>query len=585
MSEGIKVSEVLENKMIKQEIEQVINDALKSLNLESRGFIVEHPDLKMGDYSTNVAIKHGHKDELFQYIDAHKPNSVEKVELAGPGFINFYLSKEFFKKSLGEIIEKGEVFGKGEHAKGYKVMVEHTQPNPFKALHIGHMMNNTIGEAISRIIQWNGADVRTATYHGDVGLHVAKAVYGLEQVLLQREHYQEVKKRVEAGASEGLVLLEDTREALKHIYASGNLMYESDENAKKEILLINKKIYEGKDPWIMFLYKAGRQASLAQFEELYVLLGSKFDYHFYESESGDIGKEVVLKNTPNIFEESDGAVVYKGEKVGLHTRVFLNSEKLPTYEAKEIGLVQIKSEKFAFDNSLTITGNEQDAFFQVVEAATGEVFPNLKGKIEHKGHGMLRLPTGKMSSRTGDVITAETLIEMVAEKIKSVMEKTDRVSGPVAEKDTAEKIAIGAIKYMILRSNIGSDIIFDIEKSVSTEGDSGVYLQYAHARANSILEKAGRKGSVEGERKNTHEIEKLLYRFPEIVERAGAEYAPNYVINYVTELASAFNNFYAHEPVLEESPESAYRLAIVEAFKIVMRNSLNILGIPAPERM
>ena len=156
-----------------------------------------------------------------------------------------------------------------------------------------------------------------------------------------------------------------------------------------------------------------------------------------------------------------------------------------------------------------------------------------------------------------------------------------------------EGVAIGAIKYMILRQSIGQDIIFDFEKSVSTEGDSGVYLQYAHARANSILEKAGKRGDARGERKNNHEIEKLLYRFPEIVERAGKEYAPNFIVTYLTELAASFNNFYAHEPVLsstklgtgEEGPESAYRLAIVEAFKTVMKNGLTVLGIPAPERM
>lgn len=513
-----------------KEIENLITESLKELGLETVKFSVEHPtDLKMGDYSTNVGIVTGKAKEIVEVLKKTRPNF--EIELAGPGFINFRLPKEFFAESLKEIKDKGEKFGQGKHAKGYKVMVEHTQPNPFKAFHIGHLMNNAIGESIARIIKANGAEVKTASYHGDIGMHVAKALW-------------------------------------KGDYAIGAKAFEEDVEAKAEIQAINKKVYEQSDPELNQRYKEGREKSLAAFEQMYERLGSQFDYHFFESESGEIGKKIVEENIGKVFEESDRAIVYKGEKVGLHTRVFLNSEKLPTYEAKEIGLAQMKSEKFAFDNSLTITGNEQDAFFQVVESAIGEVFPNLKGKMEHKGHGMLRLPTGKMSSRTGDVITAEELIETVKEKVKG-----------------DEQVAVGAIKYMILRQGIGQDIIFDIEKSVSTEGDSGVYLQYAHARASSLLEKAGKEGDTTGGRANTHEIEKLLYRFPEIVERAGKEYAPNFLVTYLTLLASSFNNFYAHEPVLEEGPESSYRLAIVEAFKIVMQNGLNILGIPAPERM
>jgi arginyl-tRNA synthetase len=138
---------------------------------------------------------------------------------------------------------------------------------------------------------------------------------------------------------------------------------------------------------------------------------------------------------------------------------------------------------------------------------------------------------------------------------------------------------------MILRQSIGNDIIFDIDKSVSTEGDSGVYVQYAHARAGSLMEKAGKKGDAGGEREKVHEVEKLLYRFPELVERAQTEYAPNLITTYLTELASAFNNFYAHEEVIGDSPEASYRLAVVEAFKTVMKNGLSILGIPSPERI
>lgn len=531
---------------MKKEIEKLIEDTLKELNIESKGFVVEHPDLKMGDYSTNVAIKHGRKEEIWSHLNQNKPDWIEKIELAGPGFINFTLSKEFFKKSLREIIEKGENFGRSEHAKGFKVMVEHTDPNPFKEFHIGHLMPNVIGSAIANIFKWNGAEVKQANYQGDAGLHVAKAVWAM-------------KKGFDFNAA----------------YAEGHKAYEENPEAKKEIEEINKKIYDKSDPEINEVYENGRKESLKYFEAIYEKLGTRFDYSFFESETAAMGKRIVEENIGKVFEKSDGAVVFRGEKIdpSLHTRVFINSQGIPTYEAKDLGNAKNKYDQYPHDLSVVVTGNEIKEYFRVMLAALAQIYPDLAKKTKHLPHGMLRLPTGKMSSRTGSVITAEELIEEVKGKVKG-----------------DEKVAIGAIKYMILRQGIGQDIIFDFEKSVSTEGDSGVYLQYAHARANSILEKARSRTdmiyhiSVIDSRK-THEVERLLYRFPEIVERAGAEYAPNYITTYLTELAGAFNNFYAHEPVLEDSPESPYRLAIVEAFKTVMKNGLTVLGIPAPERM
>ncbi len=542
---------------IRDKITKLIEEALTSLGIPETSFVVEHPtDPKMGDYSTNVAIKfRDKKDDIFAYIEKNKPEEIEKVELAGPGFINFYLSKEFFKESLEEIVEKGDEFGKSEHAKGHKVMVEYTDPNPFKEFHIGHLMSNAIGEAVARIIESNGARVIRANWEGDVGIHVAKAIWGMKK--------NEVSLNANSSSDWGKA------------YALGAKAYEEDENAKKEIVEINKKVYEQSDPDINSAYVLGRTVSLDSFELMYQKLGTKFNYYFFEGKEGVKGKPIVEEYLEKgVFEKSEGAVIFPGEKYGLHTRVFINSQGLPTYEAKELGL---NKEKFEVEpdlsQSVIVTGNEIKEYFKVLLKVMSLIFPKIAEKTKHLPHGMLRLPEGKMSSRTGNVITAESLIEEVKEKVKG-----------------QEDVAIAAIKYMILRQAIGNDIIFDFEKSVSTEGDSGVYLQYAHARANSILEKARdlrKTGSVQHSmsHRETHQVEKLLYRFPEMVERAGAEYAPNYIVTYLTELAAAFNNFYATEPVLEDSPESAYRLAIVEAFKTVMKNGLTILGIVAPERM
>ena len=216
-----------------------------------------------------------------------------------------------------------------------------------------------------------------------------------------------------------------------------------------------------------------------------------------------------------------------------------------------------------------------------------ETFPDLAEKTKHIGHGMLRLPEGKMASRTGNVVTAESLIEKARQMI---LEKIQERGFSEQEKQmVAEQVAIGSIKYSILRQSIGSDIIFNFEKSISFEGDSGPYLQYSHARANSVLEKA-KKERIKASLKNVpHEIstlEKLMHQFPEIVEKAGKEYEPHYVVLYLTELAREFNNYYANNKIVDKADEfSPYKIALTEAFSIIMKNGLWLLGIQAPERM
>ena len=527
--------------MIAAEIEKIIG---REINL------VHPKDLRNGDYTLIVDEKTAEED--FQKLEKNKPAYISKIEFIKPRFINIYLSKEFFGESLREIIEKRDSFGKGEHVKGFKIMVEYTDPNPFKEFHIGHLMSNAIGETIARIFEWNGAVVKRANWEGDVGIHVAKALWGAKK----------------SGISTNPTTTSDFGKA----YAIGAKAYEEDSNAKIEITELNKKIYEKSDPEINLLYELGRRISLDSFETMYEKLGTKFNYYFFESKEGVMGKPIVEAHIEDgVFEKSDGAIVFKGEKYGLHTRVFINSQGLPTYEAKELGL---NKEKFEVEPdlglSVIVTGNEIKEYFKVLLKVMSLIFPNIAEKTKHLPHGMLRLSSGKMSSRTGDVITAEALIEEVKSRTKG-----------------DEQVAIAAIKYMILRQAIGNDIVFDFEKSVSTEGDSGVYLQYAHARANSILEKAKNTGKTYGiiglsyVSRNTHEIERLLYRFPEIIERAGKEYAPNYITTYLTELASSFNNFYAQEQIIGNE----YRMMITQAFKIVMKNGLTILGIPAPERM
>ncbi|MCK5059958.1 MAG: arginine--tRNA ligase [Candidatus Pacebacteria bacterium] len=554
---------------MKKELKNLIEEMLKKVGIQNPTNVsVEHPaDLSYGDYSSNVALVYSKEFamssndlalKLVSELEKERLPEIEKIEIAGRGFINFSLASSFLSKTIAGINKNGDTYGKTNIFNKEKTIVEYTDPNPFKEFHIGHLMSNTIGEAISRVIEYNGAEVKRACYQGDVGLHVAKAVWG---------------KLKNPDASWG------------EAYALGAIS-QADARIKAEIIDINQKIYE-KDPSLFLLYGEGKKESLEKFEEIYKRLETHFDYYFFESDTGKFGKKLVEKYKEKIFEKSEGAVVFKGEKYGLHTRVFINSQGLPTYEAKELDLAKIKYEKYPYDKSIVVTANEVNEYFKVVHKALELMFPDLAKKTIHISHGMLRLPEGKMSSRTGKVITAESLIGEVKERIKEKV--SDRKLTEEEKEKISEQVAIGAIKYSILKQTSGKDIIFDFDKSLSFEGDSGPYLQYTHTRALSVLNKAKEEKIPQNtylEVRLPSNIERLLYRFPEIVERAGREYEPHYITTYLMELAGLFNSFYAKEKIVDSSdPQSPYKVTITNAVAIVLKNGLALLGIPAPEKM
>lgn len=569
---------------MKEKLEVLIIEALGALGIEAGTIVLERPaDLLHGDYATNAALVYGKKagiaprelaGKLVEKILETSIEEIKELEVAGPGFINFRLSDEYLASALKEAVEQGEKWGRNEILKGKKVIVEYTDPNPFKEFHIGHLMSNAIGESVARIVEASGAETKRACYQGDVGMHVAKTMLHPSMMTDEAIALRKLKSFDEQVALWGLA------------YKDGSLAYEeNNDDSRKKIVELNKIIYERTDSKINELYDWGRQVSLDYFETIYKKLGTKFDEYFFESETGEFGKKVVLDN-PAIFEQGEGgAVVYKGdESKGLHTRVFVNSEELPTYEAKELGLAKIKYDRYPYDISIVITGNEVNAYFKVLLDAMAKVFPDLAVKTVHISHGMLRLPTGKMSSRTGDVITAESLIADTKERALTKISK--ELFSSEEQEELAEKVAIGAIKYSILRQASGKDIIFDFEQSLSFEGDSGPYLQYTYARTRSLLEKAGEKKiDALAWHTETNPLHKFLLRFPEVILRASEEQEPHYIATYLIELAREFNSFYAHTIVLDDSADEPYKLALVKAVSQTMNNGLDLLGISAPERM
>ena len=558
---------------MESQIRQAITEVLKNLGIEGVEFSVEHPaDLSHGDYATNVAMvcaKQMDKSpreiaENFAKELEGKIPAVEKIEIAGPGFINFRLARNFFSEKIAGILNAGDAWGKNDFLKGEEIIFEYTSPNLFKPLHIGNLVGNIAGESISRLMEWGGATLHRVNYPSDIGLTVAKGVWGL---------------KTRGGDPKDIIQIGEA-------YRTGNTAYE-DGSAKEEIEAVNRALYEGRNEELVAFRKTGIETSRKHLNELCRMLGTQFDAEIFESDVSEAGTKIVREKVGSVFEESDGAVIFRGERYGLHTRVFLNSQGLPTYEAKDMGNFAKKQALFPnWTRSYVVTGGEQREYFKVLNAALREVFPETKEKrIENIATGFLTLTTGKMSSRKGNVLTGEDLIADVREEAR------ERAKESRAEniEELTEQVAVGAIKYQILRQAVGSDIVFDKARALSLEGDSGPYLMYTHARLSSILEKAQSEGLVAD---TTHAprvpygVEKLVYQFDEMVREAQEKHAPHHLVTYLTALASEFNSFYAHEQIVDVADAYApYKVALADTVRQTLKNGLWILGIKAPTKM
>lgn len=643
------MKDVLKNYILNTLMELQLLEESEKDQVLSR-IVVERPaDMSHGDYATNVAMVFAPKAkksplalaieivEKLKIVQIERQSvttvadeqddfgNLEKIEIAGPGFINFYLKSSVYRKTISDILAAGDTYGSNaseinteKTSKGQqnKIAFEYTDPNPFKVFHIGHLMANTAGESLARLAELNGAEVKRFCYQGDVGRHIALMMWGLRLmdsgIPLESASISEkvayFGKAYALGAT-AFKKLEDASKADGHVDEQERANSPEFKKMEDEVRELNRKIYDRSDAELNEIYDKGKEWSLQHFEELYEILGTKFDRYFFESQVTAKGIEIVKANTAphgaSVFEESNGATIFPGEKYGLHTRVFLNKDRLPTYEGKEIGLLPTKYDAYNYDLGVTVTANEQDEYFKVVYKAASLIpaFTEIVANMKHVSHGMLRLTTGKMSSRTGDVITGESLLMDMIEQSLEKMKERDMTEDE--KKVVAKDVAVAAIKYTVLRQSLGRDIIFDPEKSLSFEGDSGPYLQYAYVRAKSLLAKAKDLGVVQyvdmaGASKEEGEdtadginigglmlkLEKTLARYPETVERAWKELSPHHVANYLIDLAGTFNSFYANTQIVKtEDVASPYKVALVQAFSIIMKNGLAVLGIRVPEKM
>lgn len=530
---------------------------------------LEIPEIKSrGDYATNVAMvlakqKKKNPRELAEEIkeklekDNVLAKIVAKIEVAGPGFINFWLKEEFLVNQLQNINDE---YGKSEATKGKKVMFEYGQPNTHKLPHIGHLFSYVFGESMTRIMEANGWKVYRVNYQGDVGPHVAKCLWAIEKT----------KPNIPDS-------LEEKVELLQKMYQEGSRTYGENSKAKEEIDKINREIYMA-DPKIKKLWEETRGWSVNYYKAFEKRLGVKYDRYYFESEVGEKGKEIVKKNTPKVFKKSKGAYIFEGSKYGLHDRVFVTGNDTPTYEAKDMYLEELKMKEWPADLLIISTASEQNEYFKVVFKALETLHPNFAGKLKHIGFGMINLKSGKMSSRTGNIIGGIELVNKVIKKVSKLNK----------DKKIAEVVGLGAIKYSFLKTNPLQNVSFDIDESLSLEGNSGSYIQYTYARTQSVLKKSGNKKVKKNSsvKLNSQELAVLrtLPKFPEVVAIAAESYSPNLICNYLYDLAQKFNTFYNAHKIIGSDNE-ILRLKITAATGQVLVNGLNLLGIQAPEKM
>ncbi len=552
---------------MREEITTCIADCCQKLFGVQPEVELSRPDEQFGDYATNVALQlakqvgKNPREIAQELLGVIKHPSVAKVDIAGPGFINLTLTDT----ALAQVAEQKIA----QSLAGQVIVAEYSDPNPFKVLHAGHLYTSVVGDAIANFLQAAGATVHRVNFGGDVGLHVGKTMWAM----LQQLGGECPDKLAEIDANK-------RAEWMAECYVVGTNAYEDDEVAKQEIVALNKKVYqfhsEGDTATpLAQIYWTTRQWSYDYFDTFYKQIGTHFEKYYPESQTAGIGLATVKEHIGDVFVESDGAVVFKGEDHGLHTRVFINSEGLPTYETKDVGLIMLKKKDYNFDRSVVITGNEQEQYMAVVLKAIEQFEPELTRATTHLTHGLVKLAGGaKMSSRKGNILRAVDVIEVAAEANREATGQDN------------DDAVLAAIKYAFLKQRLGTDIIYDPKESVNILGNSGPYLQYAHARARSILAKA--PDTLTPEINDLEPDERSLLRkigeYTEITERAIHDLLPSHICTYLYELAQSFNRFYEHNRVLDD-PREATRLALVEGYADTLKSGLTLLGIPAVDRM
>ena len=510
------------------------------------------------------------------------------------GFLNLSISDGYWIGQLNQHISRPE-YGSFP-SNGKKVMVEYSSPNTNKPLHLGHVRNNLLGFSVAEILKTSGYEVVKANLVNDRGIHICKSMLawqlfgggetpessGLKGDHLVGKYYvvfdKEYKKQINDLVSEG-----QTEEEAKR---SAPLMRQAQDMLLK---------WERGDAATIDLWKNMNGWVYTGFDETYSKMGVDFDKYYYESNTYILGKDTIQEGLDKgvFFKKADGSVWIDLTADGLDEKLVLRADGTSVYITQDLGTAELKHDDFQMDESIYVVGNEQDYHFKVLFLILDKLGKSWAKGLHHLSYGMVDLPSGKMKSREGTVVDADELIDEMVATARQRTEELGKVEGFSAEEksDLYRMIGLGALKYFLLKVEPKKRLLFDPQESIDFQGNTGPFIQYTHARINSVLAKASFTGAETTEYSSSltsleRELIVILDRYPDILKAAANDYSPALIANYVFELAKLYNRFYHEEPILKAEEEvKLFRLELSAATAATIKKGMKLLGIEVPERM
>lgn len=498
------------------------------------------------------------------------PSEFSSVETEG-AYLNFFLNRKNLAFELIKKIKREKSrFGKNDVGKTERTMIEFPSPNTNKPLHLGHLRNMAVGESLSRISEFCSEKIVRANLNNDRGVHICKSMLAYEKWGKNKKPSKEKKS--------------------DHLVGDFYVMYSKKQKEKSELeneahALLGK--WEAGDKKTIELWKKMNKWALDGFEKTYKKFGIKHDKEYFESLIYKKGKEIISDGAERgIFERNDdGSVKFDLKSEGLGEKYLLRADGTSIYITQDIYLAYLKQKQFDLTKSYYVVGNEQEYHFDVLFRILKKLgIPTMT--LKHVSYGMVNLPEGKMKSREGTVVDADDLIAKVEDLVGKEITKREKVSAGVLKK-RSEVIALSAIKYFLLKNDIKKNMMFNPKESISFEGNTGPYLLYSYARANSILRKAKEIPAIELPQNLDEKETELILKineFPNEVFNAYRNLNPAVVANYAYTLAQMFNEFYSAFPVLKSDNE-VFRVNLVEVFRQTLKNALGLLGIDVLEKM
>ncbi|MCK5044170.1 arginine--tRNA ligase [Candidatus Parcubacteria bacterium] len=570
--------------MVKENIAKLVEKAIKTLQKEKvfpefviPEVLVEHPDKQNnGDYSVNIALKLAktvkkNPQEIAEAICAKiKPSkAVEKIE-AVSGFINFYLSMEFFQQEISVILRQKDKYGSQQSKK--TVVIDYSAPNIAKPFGIGHLRSTIIGQALYNIYQFLGWKCIGDNHLGDWGTQFGKLIY-------------QIKKKIKPKDWKKLSINE-----LEKLYVEFHKEAETYPEMEEEARSYFKKLEKG-DKEAKTIWQACVDTSLKEFDRIYKMLGIKIDYALGESFYGGepMQKIVAELAKKKISAKSQGAIVIKYANDELPPAMILKSDKATTYFLRDLATIKYRLKTWRPDIFVYEIGADQYLHLKQLFSAVKSLGWVKKQKLVHVAHGMIRWEHGKFSTRKGQTIHLEEVLQEAISRAMKIIEsaKANIVLSEKEKKEISEIVGIGAIKYNDLSQHHSRDIIFSWEKILSMDGNSGPYLQYTVVRCQSVAKKAKAKKlevNLTGLNEAEKNILKTIYKFPEIIQLAADNFSPNLICNFAHDLAQKYNLFYNQCPILS-SENKETRLALNAAVGQVLKSCLKLLGISIPKKM